>query len=411
MRLRFAIFAAALAALFQACTSDASERMADGSPVRPLEPLFRTDTVSFGLLPQTDARRIFSLDEPSSVVTDPQQRRFNVDSLIQLQQLGGDSLRITSYSAATIRDVTLVLHLPDADTDIAAAYFDSLPGFGQFEFRPSWLGQRLLLRTGAGAGDVIEFECDSLDLQAMSPRFVSDDEHLARLRRIECHWDVTFSNFGWTPENDATHNWEEMRPIYAREWVVILTNYAYMLSTPEMRHLMANFETVFGGSLHDNAGVAFTAERYLEELERMKSARHFDCGLTASNVGGLGGGNTFGLAHYNFYGHYASFSGWEAIGHEHMHCMGFSHDSNMTYASDNIGWTILLWQLHSFLRDKGRLPYLDRNLLGFHKDENAPYRLEGIRADFMDDDQLNALIKYYHDNSALVRYLEEHPLE
>ena len=54
-----------------------------------------------------------------------------------------------------------------------------------------------------------------------------------------------------------------------------------------------------------------------------------------------------GVTHWNYYGHYASFSGWESITHEFMHCMGYGHSSNMTYASGGVGWTEFMWQLHT----------------------------------------------------------------
>ena len=67
--------------------------------------------------------------------------------------------------------------------------------------------------------------------------------------------------------------------------------------------------------------------------------------------GGLGGGYIWTVTDWNFYGHYGSFSGWEAISHEHMHCMDYSHDSNMTYPAKtpegvNVGWPEFIWQLH-----------------------------------------------------------------
>lgn len=104
------------------------------------------------------------------------------------------------------------------------------------------------------------------------------------------------------------------------------------------------------------------------------------------SVGGLGGGNVWGVTHWNYYGHYASFSGWESITHEFMHCMGYGHSSNMTYASGGVGWTEFMWQLHTYLRGNDWLPYTDRNLLGFHKPENAKYRDGGI-----DPDKLNVI--------------------
>ncbi len=157
------------------------------------------------------------------------------------------------------------------------------------------------------------------------------------LRKIDAQWNCSFSNFGWTPTVGESHNFREMRPIYAREWVVILTNYAYMMTTPQYKYVLANFKKVMGGDLYDNEKVPFTAEKYQSEMERFKAKKNFVLGQTSPAYGGPGGGATWGITDWNFYGHYASFSGWESITHEFMHCMDYGHNSNMTYAAKTPG--------------------------------------------------------------------------
>ena len=93
-----------------------------------------------------------------------------------------------------------------------------------------------------------------------------------------------------------------------------------------------------------------------------------------------------------------------------MHNMGYGHASNMTYAVDGVGWTEFIWQLHLWLSRKGDLPYLDRNLLGFHKDGNAPYRDCEIREVFRDDAKLEQQIRSFYDKSKLVKYFKENPI-
>ncbi len=91
-----------------------------------------------------------------------------------------------------------------------------------------------------------------------------------------------------TPTVGESYNFREMRPIYAREWVVILTNYAYMMTTPEYKYVMANFKKVMGGDLYDNEKVPFTAEKYQSEMERFKAKKNFVLGQTSPAYGGLG---------------------------------------------------------------------------------------------------------------------------
>ncbi len=65
--------------------------------------------------------------------------------------------------------------------------------------------------------------------------------------------------------------------------------------------------------------------------------------------------------------------------------MGYGHSSNMTYGGN--GWPVFMEHLHVYLNINKRLPYNDRNLLGFHKPENAKYRNGGIDAGFMNDNE------------------------
>lgn len=344
----------------------------------------KTDTVIYSQLPTEHARRILSLDEPTSVVTDKQKRAFKTNELFQIREVGSDSVQITSYSPKTVHKLTLEVYLQDVDNYVPVVYIDSIPGFSQFEFNASF---------------------PTLNLKELKPRLISDDSHFQMLSKIDAQWNISFSNYDWRPDYDGG-SWRELSAIYAREWVVIITNYAYMMNTPEYAFIMRNFSKIFGGELYDNNRVEFTPAKYLSEEKRFKQPRNFVCGRSQPSVGGLGGGNAWGVTHWNYYGHYASFSGWESITHEFMHCMGYNHSSNMTYASGGVGWTEFMWQLHTYLRGNNLLPYTDRNLLGFHKPENAKYRDGGIDSDKLND---NKILEFYN-KSKVTKYFLANPL-
>ena len=377
----------------------------------PFKDTFVQDTVSFGELSKKSSRYIFRLDESSASIVDENKYSFKMNELIQIRETAsGDSVRITSYSAQTIHDIKLEIYLPDADIYLPMAQLDSIPGFSQFEFKPSFIGKRTVYKKPDG--QFISFKYDYLDFDSMKPRLTSSDKHFQMLQKIDSEWYLHFSNYDWKDES-SNGGWREMRPIFAREWVVIMTNFAYMLTTPEYKHVMDNFSKIFGGDLYDNNKVPFTKEQYRERTEYFKKNHRFRLGRTGDQVSGLGGGSTLGIASYNFYGHYASYSGWEAVMHEFMHCMNYSHDSNMTYANkQGIGWTVFIWQLHLWLSRQQNLPYLDRHLLDFTNPEYAEYRDNtGIRSEFLDDAALEKKIQGYYNGSALVKYLSENPID
>lgn len=400
----------AVSIFLSSCTSTVVEENLLYNDIEvPFKETFVRDTVSYVRLPAGDARHILQLDESSAAVTDRERYSFSINELIQVRTGSrGDSLRITSYSAKTVRGVSLELFLPDINDYLPVAWIDSIPAFSQFEFKPSCVGRRVVYKKADG--NFVSFELPYLDLEVMKPRLVSNDEHLRKLQKIDARWQLYFSNYDWTPENAAA-GWREMRPIFAREWVVMMTNYAYLMTTPEYAYVLKHFKEIFGADLCDNDKQPFTAAKYLSEAERFKQAHTFRLGRTGDQVAGLGGGETLGVASWNFYGHYASYSGWEAITHEFMHCMGYSHDSNMTYASGGTGWTEFIWQLHMWLsRGRPDLPYPDRHLLDFTNPKYAPYRDNlTINATFTDDAALEkAILGFWNDGSRkLLKYLKE----
>ena len=399
------------------CSTEYEDRIVYNDTEQPFEATFHPDTIRVGKLQTGSIRHLLDLNTPSTEIDNKPEYTFRSDELISVHASDdGDSLYITSWSAKTVYKISVEMFLPEVNEYLPVAFLDSIPAFSRFGFRPSFLGNRSVCRV-PNSNDFVSFEYQYIDEARRKLRLTGDDEHFRMLSKIDAKWKCYFSNYGWTPESPATHNYREMSPIYAREWVVIVTNYAYMMTTPEYKYIMEHFSEVMGGELIDNEDKPFTMEKYLSEMERFKAPATFKLGRCNNSYAGLGGSGIWTVATWNFYGHYASFSGWDAIGHEFMHCMGYSHNGNMTYpakpqGSDiDVGWTTFLWQLHLWLSHKGDLPYTDRNMLGFHKPENAKYRDEAIRGDFQDDAKLQQKIQEYYNSSRLVKYFKEHPLE
>ena len=403
------------AILLAGCSTVYEEKMVYNNIEIPFKNDFPTDTVTYDKLRAEHTRVLLNLSDPSSKIVNKADCTFRTDQLVTVTGAEEDDLlRITSWSAKTIHKVSLEMYIPEAEEYLPVAYLDSIPAFSSFEFKPSFVGKRSVCRTMDGG--FVSLECPHLDMERMKVRLVSDDEHLEKLSKIDAKWTCSFSNYSWTPTAGDNCPYRELRPIYAREWVVIVTNYAYMMTTLEYNYVMSHFREVMGGDLCDNDRNLFNAEKYQTEKERFKSEKTFRLGQSSPAYGGLGGGYIWAVTDWNFYGHYASFSGWESIAHEFMHCMGYSHNSNMTYAANNgegvnVGWTEFIWQLHLWLSYKGDLPYPNRNLLGFHKPENASYRDCDISAIFQDDTVLKQNIERFCRQSRLVKYFTEHPID
>ena len=87
-------------------------------------------------------------------------------------------------------------------------------------------------------------------------------------------------------------------------------------------------------------------------------------------VGGLGGGNTYGLADYCYKGVYfdATAPGAnphnyarQAMFHEYGHCLGYNHSSTMTYGDQ---WTVLCATVFVGMGQDGKLPVCSKEVVG-----------------------------------------------
>lgn len=194
-----------------------------------------------------------------------------------------------------------------------------------------------------------------------------------------------------------------MSALYAREWVVMITNLSYVLSSPELEHILRRYNTIMGGDLHHDSKVTFTDADYEKLLTQLLQPRTLHLGLTAMG-GGLGGGSTFGVDHWMFYTHYYSLPGapWEIITHELCHCLGYGHDSNLTYsdAGTDYGFaTHCIPWLHNYLRKQGRLPYSDPGMFDFANPAYKKYWVHSVDRNLMYYNNKETKLDLYFSNN------------
>ena len=88
-----------------------------------------------------------------------------------------------------------------------------------------------------------------------------------------------------------------------------------------------------------------------------------------AGVGGLGGGNTYGLANYCYTGVYFDATPpdahphnypRQAMFHEYGHCLGYSHSSTMTYGDQ---WTVLCATVFVDMGKNGKLPVCSKEII------------------------------------------------
>lgn len=390
-------YAIALASLFAlyACNSEDNYSMETEEPVtRGLadnykEPLFNyAEEIKSN---PENFRLIFQDDEPNEVVWNPNLRSFKTNELLQISRLTNTTCRLTSYVPKKLENVVIKAKLFDEDEYFELLKIDSIPAFAQFEFTPAFIHERTIYKTENGIYTSIKLASIP---SAMSFKIESTDSLWNMLSRIKVSWHVDYNEHGWGG------NWKDINVLYAREWVVMITNYAYIVSSPEWEYLVNNWKEVTGADLYSDVA-SKTVLNYTDFFNRARANRSVTLGLTTLG-GGLGGGSVVGVDHWNFYSHYRS-QGYLAIAHEFGHWFGYGHNSSICSNYGHSDYASVIMYLHDYMWRRDMVPYPDRDMLGFVKYKDTPLFLHPGVAD--------NLYNYKVGANYITNWFTTHPIE
>ncbi|MDD1792705.1 hypothetical protein LRP50_06170 [Enterovibrio sp. ZSDZ42] len=337
--------------------------------------LVETTQLTFEELAPFSITEILTNDEPHHILTDRTLRSVKVNSPVKTAFVDRDTIQITNYAALELSDLTLEVKLEGTDHWVVLATLDRIPAYAQITLPLSAFGTgQFNTADNGGSVDLETVFTSSQPYETLFDyRFNSQSDAFAqKLAAMKPTWDIRFA-----PNNDA--KWREMNALYAREWLIILTNLAYMVSQDEFEHLWFNFESIFGHNMNGPAGKVdgpngyFTAEDYQYYFDTLMVRPNVNAGITSIG-GGLGGTGITGVDTWMFYTHY--YGTWGIIAHEFGHGFdgrgpGYSH--NTSFAQGGNGWQLLMTQLANYHIRKGDLPYMDDNTNGFYQSENAAY--------------------------------------
>ncbi|MCF5880860.1 hypothetical protein K3H40_17560 [Aeromonas veronii] len=339
-------------------------------PARPL---------IFDQLMPTAVSYILRNDEPYEVLIDRAQRSVNINSLVKTELLDNDTVRITNYAARELYDINIESRLNGINKWLILGQLDRLPAYAQIILPLSAFGEQGRFNSASrdGVFDLNNLLDNSINLPAQfEHRFSSNSDPFAqKLARLKPSWNVRFAT-------NTSGSWRPINALYAREWLIIATNLAYMVSTEEFKHVWYNFKAVNGYEMFGNGGNSyvpngiFTAADYDYYYHSLMKRPYLNLGITAMG-GGLGSGGITGVDTFNFVSHY--YGGWGIIAHEFGHGFdGKSYSHESAFARGSHGWHPLMTGMANYHIRKGDLPYLDDDLNGFHKPENDIYRYNSV---------------------------------
>lgn len=319
------------------------------------------------ILTESQARersRVLQDGESWETLTNSSQRHVYMNQILSAS-LNGNHLHVQSYSAVPVRDLQIRAKIKNSEDWVILAKLDQLMPFSKANFDLKLTDQSrfpLLDGTGsiqlAGLSQTTQNPSNIFDLKISS----ETDEHVKKLNQIKAKWKIYFGTY------NEPNKWCRITPVYAREWVMMMTNLAYMLSTPEFETLWFNHKSVMGHDFFGNDGQVegpngfFQPEDYVRIYGEILNRNEINLGVTNMG-GGLGGGAVLGVDTWLFYGHYR-LSGYRIIAHEFGHHWG---GHNSAWAMSNYGFEPMVdWLNFYFQRRPGSIPYMDPNVNAFH---------------------------------------------
>ena len=332
-------------------------------------------------------------------LTNPQLRSFAINKILS-GKLDQRQLALSSYSATTVRNLEIQARLKGSEQWFVLGSLDQLPAFSTVRFDVAIVDGRTFQRVddkgsvqfkGLNALSVLPSDLFEIRIDSKT------DAHVQKISNFKMKWQLSFGTYD---ANGSDASWGKINPIYAREWVIMMTNFAYMINSPEFEHVWFNHKKAMGHDFFGNAGQVnapggfFTSDDYLRFYQAIMNRGSIRLGVTTMG-GGLGGGDVLGVDTWNYYQHYFKNNG--IIGHEFGHHFG-SHDS--AWSNSSYGLQSSSAQLLDYFLRKQQLPYMDPNTNRFHL---APREMlyngvvEGMRVP-REDSEVNNLERYFSAN-------------
>lgn len=290
-------------------------------------------------------------DEPREVFYDNSIRWFYADQPLQITVTSDAELGIKFYSPIPIKDIKIRGLFNKHTTEwVELALIDELPAFTECYIPLPVKAQDCVFKGESGRKVRIPAN-PQLGPADLALKYECDDPFMQKISTIDSHWFVRFSPY----QTDQGHAyWRHMDPLLCRHAIALALNMAYMFASPEFSEELDKYD----GILHDNSGNPIDLEALRNTIRRHPGLR---MGRVVG-VGGLGGGETYGLADYCYTGVYHNNTpegqnphnyARQAMFHEYGHCLGYGHSSNMTYGDC---WTVICAKIFVELGRAGKLP-------------------------------------------------------
>lgn len=278
---------------------------------------------------ESNFSRILQDGEPKEIYTDNKYRSLNIHKPLQISLTEDNKINLRFYSPIKVKGVKVFAKIKGIEDKIEIFDIESIPNFADIYLTSTLTEKDAIYKTSDGkyikVKKMVDIKAGDIEFE-----FESNDLYLEKISQLKPRWFLQFSLYGTNPDIPSgglgmNGTWIGIRPVHIREAISIFTNAAYMFSTDKFQEVLVNYD----GDIKGNDGLPLDKSKILDVFINIGG---FTIGLLGrGDAEGLGGGWTFGIKQYVFFGHYNTAAFTDTIFHELSHCAGWSHASEMTY--------------------------------------------------------------------------------
>ncbi|TDO94904.1 hypothetical protein [Flavobacterium sp. 245] len=317
---------------------------------------------------------MFEDDESPSIMYDNKDRWFRVNQLMQVIQKGKDSVQISLYSPVGLTDVKVYAKLANYDKRFLIYEFSQVPAFHRSFHQLPLANGKHNYKLENGETVTID-KINDLSSEEIKFSVESNDPLYVKLKKIKSARLVQFSDQYHKIQPDR---YLPMNPVLAKEAILMIINYSYVLSHPLYYDTFMNYdkyikeqgETDTDGSLnwHGNAVDVDGVYDYFTKAQIEQVYSNYIDGRTL-NMAMVGGENPWGggplASQFEVDYVVRQYIGLMGVwSHEYSHHSGYDHSSNLCLGGDiGGGQRDMLANLYKYLIYLNDLPFTDADIL------------------------------------------------
>jgi len=265
---------------------------------------------------------MFQDDESLDIMTS-EARVYNISQVIRIKPIDEKTIEVSNFAPFDIDDATILATI-DGSVQIQLFKIKKIRAHATQAMKYPFVdGTSLFLDIENKKVDLSQYKSTGVATTKIAFDFTGENETILKLKKLQAlKWTIKYHNYD--PNNDPNNNWMPTTAKDIRRFSGLMLNMGIVFVSDKFKQAFLN-EQIIG---NDGATALTMAEKEKAYNDILTHAR-FNCGKV-DKVSGLGGGATLGYAEH-ILRDYISKDAGDITAHEIGHCVGFNHDSNMTY--------------------------------------------------------------------------------